>query len=44
MKKEYIDPQLEVIKSEEHLMQQVSIDPDQETTNNDSLELDFEDE
>ena len=44
MKKEYIEPQLEVLEAEEQLMQQISIDPDQETGNNDSLELDFEEE
>ncbi len=44
MKKEYIEPQLEVLEAEEQLMQQISIDPDQTTGNNDSLELDFEEE
>ena len=47
MKKEYIEPQLEVLEAEEQLMQGVSpltIDPEGTTGNNDSLELDFEEE
>lgn len=43
MKKEYTEPQIEVIDDQvQQLMQQVSVNPDEETTNNDSLELDFE--
>ena len=44
IKKEYMEPQLEVIKAEDQLMQQISVDPNQETHNNDSMELDFEEE
>ena len=46
MKKEYTEPQIEVIDDQvQQLMQQVSpltIDPEGTTGNNDSLELDFE--
>ena len=39
-----MEPQLEVIKAEDQLMQQISISPDEKTNNNDSMELDFEEE
>jgi hypothetical protein len=44
IKKEYTEPQFEVINAEEQLMQQISVDPNQETHNNDSMDFDFEEE
>ena len=44
IKKEYMEPQLEVINAEDQLMQQISVSPEEETHNNDSMELDFEEE
>ena len=44
IKKEYMEPQLEVINAEDQLMLQISVSPEEETNKNDSMELDFEEE